>query len=100
MRSWRGALPTCLGVSRTWRWLGGSLVLDPRRSLRLGNERAKRAIGVVGRALIPQPYVRLAGNVLCESRRKAGFTDTRLARDEHDLPFALPGEALASQQEV
>jgi hypothetical protein len=44
--------------------------------------------------------VRLAGDVLGESCRKAGFADTWFARDQHDLPFALPGEALAFQQEI
>src|SRR5262249_52737575 len=34
------------------------------------------------------------------SRRKAGLADPRLARDQHNLPFAPPGEALAFQQEI
>ena len=58
----------------------------------------KRAVGVVGRALITQARVRLAGNVLGESCRQAGFADARLARDQHDLPLAFPGEALAVHQ--
>ena len=58
----------------------------------------QRAVGVVGRALITQARVRLAGDVLGESCRKAGFADSRLARDQHDLPLALPGEALAFHQ--
>jgi hypothetical protein len=44
--------------------------------------------------------VRLAGNTLGESCRKAGLADPRLARDQHNLPFALPGETLAFQQEI
>ena len=44
--------------------------------------------------------MRLAGDALGESRRKAGLADPRLARDQHNLPFALPGEALAFQQEI
>src|SRR6516162_5215429 len=44
--------------------------------------------------------MRLAGNALGESHRKAGFADSRLARDQHDLPLALPGEALALQHEI
>src|SRR5262249_59417824 len=47
-----------------------------------------------------QARVRLAGDVLGESRRKAGLADAGFARDQHDLPFALPGEALAFQQEI
>src|SRR5262249_57339283 len=74
--------------------------LDPRRSLQLGDERTKRAVGVVGRALVTQARVRLAGDALAERRRKAGFADPWLARDQHDLPFALPGEVLAFQQEI
>ena len=35
-----------------------------------------------------------------DSRRKAGLADPRLAQDQDDLPFALPGAALASQQEI
>src|SRR5262249_28132760 len=55
---------------------------------------------VIGRALISQPCVRFAGNALAKSRRKSGFADARLTRDEHDLPLALPGETLAFQQEM
>src|SRR5262249_23908877 len=44
--------------------------------------------------------MRLAGDALGESCRKAGLADPRLARDQHDLPFAPPGEALAFQQEI
>jgi hypothetical protein len=50
--------------------------------------------------LITQARVRLAGDALGESRHKAGLADPRLARDQHDLPFALPSEALALQQEI
>src|SRR5262249_23073458 len=48
----------------------------------------------------PQARVRLASDALGESRRKAGLADPRLARDQHNLPFAPPGEALAFQQEI
>src|SRR5262249_47918531 len=61
---------------------------------------AKRAVGVVGRALVTQSRVRLTGDAVGESGRKAGLADPRLARDQHDLPFALPGEALPFQQEI
>src|SRR5262249_57141157 len=59
-----------------------------------------RTIDVIGRALIPQARVRLASDALGESRRKAGLADPRLARDQHNLPFAPPGEALAFHQEI
>jgi hypothetical protein len=44
--------------------------------------------------------VRLAGDALGEGRHKAGLANARLARDQHDLPFAPPGEALAFQQDI
>src|SRR6266705_6005149 len=80
--------------------LGGIVCLEPCRSLQLGDERTKRAVGVVGRALVTQARMRLAGDALGESRRKTGLADPRLARDQHDLPFALPSEALPLQQEI
>src|SRR5262249_19575728 len=60
----------------------------------------ERAVGVVGRALITQVPAGLADGVLSDSCRKAGLADSRFARDQHDLPFALPGEALAFEQEI
>src|SRR5262249_40326833 len=74
--------------------------LDPCRSLQLGDERTKRAVGVVGRALVTQARMRLAGDAFGESRRKAGLADSRLARDQHNLPVALPSEALPLKQEI
>src|SRR6266478_7870644 len=50
--------------------LGRIVYLEPRRSLQLGDERTKRAVGVVGRALVTQARVRLAGDALRESRGK------------------------------
>jgi len=47
-----------------------------------------------------QARVQRAGDALGESCRKAGLADSRLARDEHNLSFALPGEALEFQQEI
>ena len=55
---------------------------------------------MVGRALVTQARVRLASDALGEGRHKAGLADPRLARDQHDLPFAVPGEALALQEEI
>jgi hypothetical protein len=80
--------------------LGRIVCLEPRRSLQLGDERAKRAVGMIGRALVTQARVRSAGDPLGESRRKVGLADARLTRDQHNLSFALPGEALALQQEI
>src|SRR5262249_44714136 len=74
--------------------------LEPGGSLQLGDEWTKRTVGVVGRALVTQARVRLARDALGESRREAGLADPRLARDQYDLPFALPGQPLAFQQEV
>ncbi len=72
----------------------------PSAEFELGDEGIERAIGVVGGALVPQPRVRLGRDALAESRRNARLADPRLARDQHDLPFALPGEALALDQET
>ena len=80
--------------------LGRIVCLEPRRSLQLRDERIKRAVGVVRRTLVTQDGVRLVGDALFESRRKAGLADPRLARDQHDLAFTFPGEALAFQQEI
>jgi hypothetical protein len=77
--------------------LGRIACLEPRRSLQLGDERMKGAVDVVRRTLITQARVPRAGDALGESRREAGLADPRLARDQHDLPFALPGAALAFQ---
>src|SRR5262249_33097876 len=59
-----------------------------------------RAVGVVRRALVTQARVRLARDALGESRREARLAAPRLPRDQYDLPFALPGEALPFQQEI
>src|SRR5262249_52390290 len=74
--------------------------LERRRSLQLGDERTKRAVGMVGRALVTQARVRLAGDALGQSCRKAGLADAGLARDQHNLPFALPARAWALQQKI
>jgi hypothetical protein len=37
----------------------------------------------------------LGGDVLAERSRNARLADTWLARDQHDLAFALPGQILA-----
>jgi hypothetical protein len=44
--------------------------------------------------------VRLAGDALVESGHQARLADPGLARDQDDLSFALPGAALAVQQEI
>src|SRR5262249_4030999 len=79
--------------------LGPIVCFERRRSLQLGDERTKRAVGVVRRALVTQARVRLA-DALSESRCNARLADPRLAPDQHDLPLALPGKALAFQQEI
>ena len=50
--------------------------------------------------MVTQGRVRLVGDALFESRHKTGLADPRLARDQHDLAFTFPGEALAFQQEI
>src|SRR5262249_58292893 len=80
--------------------LGRIVGLEPGGSLQLGDERTKRAVGVVWRALVTQARVRLARDALGESRREAGLADPRLARDQYDLPLALPGQASPFQQAI
>src|SRR5215831_2359115 len=55
---------------------------------------------MVGRALVAQARVGLAGDALGESCRKAGLTDPRLSRDQYNLPLALPREASAFQKVI
>src|SRR5262249_60753070 len=74
--------------------------LDPLRTRELRDDRPKRVVGVVGPALVAQARMRLAGDALGESRRKAGLANPRLTRDQHNLPLALPGNAFAFQQEI
>src|SRR5262245_24406891 len=38
--------------------------------------------------------------MLAETRRDARLADPRFAGNQHDLPFALPGEALAFHQKT
>src|SRR5262249_29506900 len=77
--------------------LGCIVRLETRRSLQLSDDRTKRAVGMVGRALITQPRIPLAADAFGERLRKARLADSRLSRDQHDLPFTLPGETLAFQ---
>src|SRR5215469_16357943 len=74
------------------------LKLESCRALELLDERIERAIRMVRRALITQQRVRLGRNVLGEGCRKARLADPRLACDQHDLSFALPGEALVVRE--
>jgi hypothetical protein len=77
--------------------LGRVVCPEPRRPLQLVDDGTKRAVGVIGRALVAPARVRLGGDALGQRRREAGFADARFARDQHDLPFTLPGEALPLQ---
>src|SRR5260370_42530259 len=79
----------------------GTIVrLKPRRSPQLGDERTKRAVGMIRRALITQVRVRFAGDALGERGPESGLADAGLARDQHDLRFALPGYALPHQHGI
>src|SRR5262249_57342145 len=57
-------------------------------------------VGGGGRAVEPRRGGRLAGDARAGPRQKAGLADPRLARDQPDLPFALPGQPLAPQQKI
>src|SRR3954468_8578032 len=74
--------------------------LEFGRPLQLLDDGAKGAVGVIGRALIAELTMRLPGRALRHSGCKAGFPDACLARNQHDLPFALPGDLLSRDEDV
>src|SRR5262249_5246664 len=80
--------------------LGGVVGLEPRRSLEMEDEWTHRTVDVIGRALMTQPYVSLAGKAPGEGGHQAGLANSRLARDQYHLSVAGPGEALALEQEI
>ena len=76
-KKWRyGLNPRCVHSEDRFQLvealLGRIVCLEPRRSLQLGDEWTKRAAGVVGRALVTQARVWLAGDALGQSSHKAG----------------------------
>ena len=64
------------------------LALETGGALKSGDERIERAITVLERAEMAQPDVRFVTEALLELGGQAGLADARLARQQHDLPFA------------
>jgi hypothetical protein len=58
-------------------------------SLHLADNRIKRAIGVLRRTEIAQPYVRLDGDTLQECCSEPRFSDPGLAGQQHHLTLAV-----------
>src|SRR5271165_2483472 len=77
---------------------GWFLRRDARRPLELLDEGIERAVAMIGRALIAQPYVLRLRDLLREPRRKSRLADAGLASDQHDLALAAPGPALARDE--
>jgi hypothetical protein len=67
---------------------------DGRGALELPHERMKRAVAMIGRALIAQSRMRRIRDLLGEPGGKARFADARLTGDQHDLTLSRPGAAL------
>ena len=66
----------------------------------LADDRIKRAVGVLRRAEIAQPRVRLACEAFQQRRRQPRFADARLAGEQHDLAFAALRFRPAPKQQV
>ena len=63
------------------------------------DDRIEGVVDVVRRALIAHPHMRLAADPLAERRQNARLADARLAREQHDLAFALARVAPAVQEQ-
>src|SRR3954451_722095 len=63
------------------------------------DRRVERGVGIVGRALMPEGDVRLAGEPLAERAGDAGLADPGLAREQHHLALAVAGLLPTVEQE-
>ena len=77
---------------------GRLLRRDPRRPLELLREGIKRAVAMIGRALVAKPGVSRVRDLLGEPGGQARFADARFARDQYGLALAAPRAALAADQ--
>src|SRR4029453_567085 len=57
--------------------------------LDLADDWMKRAVDVIGRALVAQRDARFPGDALAERLDDARLADSRFPREHHDLPFVL-----------
>src|SRR5215469_18876124 len=80
--------------------LGRVVAREAAGSFEAGDERAERAVLMVGRAEIAQPRVRLALDALRQRRSEARLADPRLARKQDDAAFAGFCLLPAPQQKV
>src|SRR6516225_10592688 len=70
-----------------------------RAAPQLHDKGVQDAVAVIGRALIPQPRVRLARDLGGELRGEPRLADAGLAREQDDLAGAGPGRAQAVAQQ-
>ena len=68
--------------------LRGVVVRHSGGTFHLADDRIKRAVGVLRRAEIAQPRVRLAGEAFQKRGRQPRFADAGLAGKQHHLAFA------------
>ena len=93
--STRDKPPPSTASSFSSRLLGRVVVLESGGPLQLRDEGIQHAVGMVERALIEKLGVLGVCDALGKRRDDAGLADALLAGDEHDLPLAFPGVALA-----
>ena len=72
---------------------------DAGGALELGDEGMQRAVGVIGRALIPHPAVRLRCKAFADPCHQARLADPGLAGNQHHLALPFPRQPLARQRE-
>ena len=61
---------------------------EPSRARHMADDRMERAVGVLRRTEIAQPYMRFTCQTLKERRRQSRLADASLAREQHDLTLA------------
>ncbi len=71
---------------------------DARRALELLGEWIKRAVAMIGRALVTKPRMRSLHDFIGEPGGQARFADACFTRDQHDLAVTGPRPALAREK--
>ena len=80
--------------------LGRGIAIEPRGPLQQADHRVKRAVGVVGRAVLAERRVRLVAEALAQRLDQARLADPGLTREQHDLAVAVPGPGPALEQDA